>query len=358
MKAKLFLPLILLGVVICRSAAAYSLTPVFQDNVHQFTGVAISRTGRMFINFPRWEAPHQFDVVEVLPNGEVLPYPNAAWNSWTPGTDGSNHWVCVQAVYVDDQDKLWVVDPGSPDMKGVQDQGAKVVSIDLKTDHVLRVYDLTDLVGKKAYLNDIRVDTQTGTAYLTESAIGGLVVLDTKEARARLVLRKHYSVKADPSHVLTIDGQELKRQGKPFRGNSDGIALSPDCQWLYYKSLSDTRLYRIRTADLRNDTLTESDLEKRVDDLGANFTTSDGMIFDRANNLYLSDAEHNQIVRVTPQLKLSVMVHDQRLLWPDTFAWSTQGELYVTCSQIQKMPWCHGGKSTRTSPYTIYRISR
>lgn len=129
---------------------ADSLTPVFQDNVHQFTGIAISHSGRMFINFPRWEEPHQYDVIEVLSNGAVRPYPDAGWNSWSKGVNGSNHWVCVQAVYVDDHDTLWVVDPGSPGMKGVQDHGAKVVSIDLKTDSVRRVYDLTDLAGKKA----------------------------------------------------------------------------------------------------------------------------------------------------------------------------------------------------------------
>jgi len=200
------------------------------------------------------------------------------------------------------------------------------------------------------------VDTQNGTAYLTESAIGGIVVLNIESGEARLVLRKHSSVEADTSHVLTIDGQEVKRNGKPFRGNSDGIALSPDRQWLYYKSLSDTRLYRIPTEDLRNDTLTGKELEKKVVDLGSNFTTSDGMIFDQRNNLYLSDAEHDQIVQVTPQMKLNVIVQDKRLLWPDTFAWSTNGDLYVTCSQIQNMPWCHKGKSTRTTPYTVYKL--
>jgi hypothetical protein len=33
----------------CR-AADLSLVSVFQDNTHQFTGVALSKTGRMFVN--------------------------------------------------------------------------------------------------------------------------------------------------------------------------------------------------------------------------------------------------------------------------------------------------------------------
>jgi sugar lactone lactonase YvrE len=262
----------------------------------------------------------------------------------------------VQAVYVDDNDELWVVDPGAPEMKKVAGDSAKLVSIDLETDHVARIYNLTKIVGTSSYLNDVRVDTQTKTAYLTESKNGGIVVIDLESGAARLMLSKHYSVKSDPNHKLIVDGAELMRDDKPFKGNSDGIALTRGHQWLYYKPLSDTKLYRIRTEDLCNANLSERELEKKVEDLGANFTTSDGMIFDRKGNLYLSDSEHDSITLVTPEMKLQTIEHDPRLIWPDTFAWSPDGSLYVTCSQIQNMPWCHGGKSTRTTPYMIYRL--
>jgi hypothetical protein len=159
------------------SVFAAQITAVFQNDVHQFTGVAISKRGRMFVNFPRWQEPHQYDLVKVLTNNEVRPYPDANWNRWAKGTAGSNHWVCVQAVYVDDRDRLWVVDPAAPEMKKVQDNGAKVVTIDLNTDSVWRTYNLTSLVSKNSYLKDIRVDCDSGTAYLTESKNGGIVVL-------------------------------------------------------------------------------------------------------------------------------------------------------------------------------------
>jgi sugar lactone lactonase YvrE len=354
MKFKLSLLLLLAGVLAKVHAA--EITPVFQDNDHQFTGVAISKTGRMFVNYPRWQDPHQYDVVEVLSNGAVRPFPDPDWNNWTAGASGSNKWICVQAVYADDMDHLWIVDPAAPEMKKVQGNGAKLVSIDLPDDHVARVYNLTQVVGKSSYLNDVRVDTQNKTAYLTESKNGGLVVVNLESGRARLVLAHHYSVKTDPNHKLIVNGAELMRNGKPFKGNSDGIALSPDRQWLYYKSLSDTKLYRVRTADLRNADLGSSELAAKVEDLGANFTTSDGMIFDQAGNLYLSDNEHGAIARVTPDLKLKVIAHDPRLIWPDTFSWSPDGWLYVTCSQIQNMPWSHAGQSTLTTPYTIYKL--
>jgi sugar lactone lactonase YvrE len=332
------------------------LVSVYQDNLSQFTGVALSKTGRMFINYPRWQGPHEYDVAEVSSNGIARPYPDKDWNSWEKGQGGSNKWVCAQAVYVDDQDQLWIVDPGAPEMENVEDDGAKLVKIDLTSNRVDRIYNLTALAGKDSYLNDVRVDTTNNIAYLTESKQGGIVVLDTKSGNARMVLRRESPVLADPTHKFIVGGGELQRNGKPMRGNSDGIALSPDGQWLYFKPLSDTKLYRIRTSDLRDALATGADVQNKVKDLGANYSTSDGMIFDKSGNLYLSDMEHDAIMRVTPELKLQVVVHDDRLIWPDTFAWATDGWLYVTCSQIQNMAWSHNGRSTRTTPYAIYKL--
>jgi sugar lactone lactonase YvrE len=351
---------VLLTLIFCLTGlfarADAELEQVYQDNLSQFTGVAVSKTGRMFVSYPRWQGPHDSDVVEVQSNGIARPFPDKDWNSWEKNQSGSNKWVCVQAVYVDDKDQLWVVDPAAPEMESVQGNGAKLVRIDLNNNRVVRTYNLSELAGKNSYLNDVRVDTVSNIAYLTESKEGGIVVLNTDTGNARMVLRRQAPVLADPNHPLTIGGSELQRNGKPMKVNSDGIALSPDRQWLYFKPLSDTKLYRIHTADLRDALVTGADVEKKAEDLGSNFTCSDGMIFDQRGNLYLSDMEHDAIVQVTPARKLQVVAHDKRLIWPDTFAWSPDGALYVTCSQIQNMPWSHNGRSTRTTPYAIYKL--
>jgi sugar lactone lactonase YvrE len=352
----LFLILSLCFAAFFTRAGESQLEPVFQDNLSQFTGVALSKTGRMFVNYPRWQGPHDSDVVEVQSNGIAQPYPDKDWNSWDKSQSGSNKWVCVQAVYVDDKDQLWVVDPAAPEMESVEGNGAKLVRIDLNSNRVVRIYNLTELAGKNSYLNDVRVDTVSNIAYLTESKEGGIVVLNTDTGNARMVLRKDPSVLADPNHPLMIGGAELQRNGKPMKVNSDGIALSPDRQWLYFKSLSDTKLYRIRTTDLQDALVTGADVAKKVEDFGPNFTCSDGMTFDQRGNLYLSDMEHDAIMQVTPALKLQIVAHDKRLIWPDTFAWSADGWLYVSCSQIQNMPWSHNGRSARTTPYAIYKL--
>src|SRR5690349_16141112 len=85
------------------------LITVFKDDTFQLTGVAISPQGRLFTNYPLWSEIYKYAVVEV--NGESnepkqeahwmnkLPYPNLYMNSWQPGENGKEKWVCVQAVY-------------------------------------------------------------------------------------------------------------------------------------------------------------------------------------------------------------------------------------------------------------------
>jgi len=100
------------------ASANDSLELVYSDSMYELTGIAVSRTGRMFTNYPLWNQPHKYDVGEITSLNQVSPYPNLWWNSWHNGEEGSFKWVCVQAVYIDDEDKLWV-DPASPFMKGV-----------------------------------------------------------------------------------------------------------------------------------------------------------------------------------------------------------------------------------------------
>src|SRR5262249_46695333 len=65
------------------------LEQVFADPQYQLTGVAISAKGRLFVNYPIWSPVHKYCVVEVLPGGQVKPYPNEEMNSWKEGDDGT-----------------------------------------------------------------------------------------------------------------------------------------------------------------------------------------------------------------------------------------------------------------------------
>ena len=276
-------------------------------------------------------------------------------NSWTEGDSGMNKWVCVQAVYVDANNNLWVVDPASPFQRGVFLNSQKLVEINLSSNSVTRVYSLDGATDDQSYINEVRVDVTNHVAYLSNSSEGGIVVVDLATGNARQVLQGNSSVIADQTYILTIDGQQINKGGSPFYVNSDGLALTPDNSYLYYKPLSDHNLYRIPTADLRDTTLDPNVLGARVENLGT-YTSTDGMIFDQAGNLYLGDLEQHRIVKLDQNLKLTTVVQDSRLIWPDSYAISTDGYLYISCSQINLGPDFNNGISKRTTPYTIYRI--
>jgi sugar lactone lactonase YvrE len=333
-----------------------TLELLFSDDTYQLTGVAISRQGRLFTNYPLWPGPHKYSLVEVLANNEVKPYPNEEMNSWKEGDDGKNKWVCVQAVYIDDTDAMWVVDPACPFMEKVYDNSHKLVKINLQTNEIEKVYFFEGVAREKSYINDVRVDTKRGFAYLTNSNEGGILVVDLNSGKIKQVLQNHYSVKSDPAFKFIIDGKEFSKKGEPAKMHSDGIALTPDGLYLYYKPLTDNKLYRIKTEYLRNDILSAEEIEKEVEDLGA-FITTDGMACDSKGNLYLGDLQQSSIVQITPQLNMQTVIKDDKLIWPDSYSISDDNYLYISCSQIQKQPDYNEGENKRTSPYTIYRMT-
>jgi sugar lactone lactonase YvrE len=144
------------------------------------------------------------------------------------------------------------------------------------------------------------------------------------------------------------------KEGKPVKINSDGIALTPDRNWVYYKPLTDDKLYRIKTEFLRDWNLDDAALAGKVEDLGR-FASTDGMIFDKAGNLYIGDPQTYRIIRISPELKMTTLVQDDRLIWPDSYS-IADGYLYISCSQIHRQPEYNNGVNKRTSPYTVYRM--
>ncbi len=136
-------------------------------------GVTVSHTGRIFVNFARWGDDIPFTVAELI-NGKAVAYPNEAINDW-PGrklpnpnafTDASvdqTHFVSVQSVVVDPDDRLWVLDTGAPKLKNIVPDGPKLVAIDLHTNKVVKTILITsEACGTNCYLNDVRFDLRVG----------------------------------------------------------------------------------------------------------------------------------------------------------------------------------------------------
>jgi len=308
-----------------------------------WTGVAVSQEGRIFVNFPRWSPEVDVSVVELLPTSEVKPYPDEEWNRWSPDLLPQEHFICVQSVYIDAENFLWILDPANPLLQGVVEGGAKLLKVDLATGKMVqKIFFDNEIAPSSSYLNDIRVDVKHQFAYLTDSGLGAIIVVDLNSGKARRLLDNHPSTKAEDI-TLTVEGIPLK-----IRVHSDGLALNPERSYLYYQALSGRTLYRVETKYLKDPGLTAAQIGELVEfvtESGA----SDAIEFDHKGNLYLTSLEYNAIRRLTPAGIIETVVKDSSLKWPDSFSIPPEGAIYVTTSQL------HLGAAV-TEPYKIFKI--
>ena len=325
---------------------------------HQVTGVTVSENGRIFVNLPRWTEDSEVSVAELKPDGSLVPYPDPAWNGWrnakrdelTP----SGHWVCVQSVVADKQGNLWVIDPGAPAQAQVVPGAPKLVKVDLATNQPVQVFSFDEsLAPQGSYLNDVRLSPDGGFAYITDSGTrGAIVVVNLKTGKARRTLDGHPSTQAEKGVKVKADGKPLARpDGRGVEFSADGIALSADGQYLYWQAVKGTTLYRVPTAALQ--TASPEELGSKVETVGKN-GPADGLLMDAQGKLYVSSVEENAVkVREADQLK--VLVQDDDLRWPDTFAQGPDGTVYVTDSRIPDMNWFDPkqGPALKT---TLYRL--
>ena len=327
----------------------------------QVTGVAVSEGGRVFVCFPLWDPEnYQGAVAEVLPDGSVKPYPDVLWNAWRPGSDDSagSRFVCVQSVVADGSGGLWVLDPAAPGFEGPVAGGAKLVHFDLSDDSPQRVYLFdADTAPPGSYLNDVRIDRRRGFAYITDSGLGAIVVVNLATGEARRVLDDHLSTAADPQITLLIGGRPWRGpNGRTPQIHADGIALSPDGDWLYYHALTGYHSFRVPTALLRDRGLPSEALGNAVENLGPDDIT-DGMLMDAHGYLYLTALQRNAIlVRTVRSNQLTRLVSDERLDWPDSLAMGPDGALYITTSQIHLTAPFNGGRSRLEGPYALWRL--
>lgn len=323
----------------------------------QITGVALSPNGRMFVNHPNWREPHTVSVVEVLPDGSTRPFPNEAWN--TPdATNPGETFVCVQSVVADRRDYLWILDPASPRFSGVVPGGAKLVRVNLADGQVVSVFRFDESIAPTdSYLNDVRIDTDRGFAYITDSGRPGLVVLNFHDGTARRVLDGHPAVSADPFVNLTADGEPLVRNGEPMTVHADGIALSRDGNALFWQALTGRTLYAIDTAVLRDDSADDERIAGAVR-IVAPTSASDGMEIDRFGNVYLTDFEHDaiQVFNTGFDNTSSILVRSDLLVWPDALAWGPRGDLYVSTSQIHRTDAFSPDGSMPSTPYRVLKL--
>ncbi len=341
------------------------LQQVFAFHDAMPTGVTVSETGRIFVNFPRWGDEVPFTVAEIR-DGNVQAWPNAQINKEDP-KDPAKGLISVQSVVADGQGRVWLLDTAAPGFAAPKPGGAKLVAVDLASNKVVKTLVFpANVILASTYVNDMRFDFRTGkegTVYVTDSSVSGpgaIIVMDIATGKATRRLSGAKSTSVDPSFIPVVEGQALMTKGADGKKKapgvaSDGIALSPDGQTLYFSPLSSRHLYSVPTRLLRDASVSEKALDAAVQDLGEK-GASDGLESDANGAVYATDYEHNGIRKRLADGTWQTIVHDPRVLWPDTLSIGPDGYLYFTANQLHRQAGFQEGKDLRQKPYSLLRV--
>ena len=332
------------------------------------TGVTVANDGRIFVNFPKWGDNVDYTVAEVK-DGKTVPYPSADINRYKNGDDQSDKLVSVQSVVVDPSGtRLWILDTGSIGFGTTSLGGPKLIGVDLNTNRVIKkIVFPTDVAFPTTYLNDVRFDLHRGgegMAFITDSTSSGpngIIVVDLATGKNWRRLNDHPSTKPDPEFVPVVEGEILQMRipGQPparFAVGSDGIAISPDGKTLYYSLLTSRHLYSVSVDALSDQSRSDAEVAATVKDLGEKGGAGDGLESDAQGRVYLSDYEHNAIRRRSSNREIETLVHDPRVLWPDTLSLAANGYLYFTANQVERQSVFHNGQDLRQKPYVLFRV--
>ncbi len=314
-------------------------------------GVATSDAdGRAFVSFSHPEGGQGVKVGAVQPDGSVAAYPDLTWNRFKVGDDPRHTFVSANALRFGPDGLLYVVDTGTQGTgtKPVPG-GPKIVVIDTAANRVVRTIPMDGVCHPDSFIDDVRFHGPR--AYVTDAGSPGLIVLDLASGTGRRVLDGDPSTTAQrPAYA---QGKVLlKMDGTPFQFHADQLEVSPDGRWFYYQPACG-RLSRIETRYLDDPATT--DLPEHVGRFYDTPTTG-GTCIDAAGNIYVSDVDHQRVIRLTPDAKASVVIQDPRLIWGDAMWIDKGGDLLIPAAQLNHTAPFAGGIPSVTYPVIVYRL--
>ena len=306
--------------------------------------LAVTSDGRVFFNYHP-EARPEMKVAEWV-DGQAEPFPHASFDLFeTPFS-----------LRVDRQGRLWTLDTGFHGLKH-----PRLLAFGVGSRKLLHRWDIPrDVAGFGSYVQDFQVSPDGKHVFLADIGIlsrrPGLIVYDVERSVGRRVLTRDPSV-MDKPFLIDAKGTRMILLGGLYAMHPavDSIGIDAAGEWLYYGAMSGERLYRVRTSDLLDESLSPSQLSARVEDYGPK-PQSDGISLDSAGNVYLCDVEHGALSILTPSRELRTLVRDPRWRWPDGLSFGAGDWLYVTDSALPEILFKSKKHMREQAPYFIWRL--
>jgi sugar lactone lactonase YvrE len=306
---------------------------------------AVSADGRVFYTIHPESRPAGAKLLEWV-DGAPKPFPS---------DEAQSLFETPLGVVVDRQNRLWLIDHGNH-ATGV----ARLFAFDLTTGALVHDHVFDSSVAQLgSFLQDLQVDSTGKHVFIADVSFWrknpGLVVYDVEANRARRVLDSDPSVSAqdwlirNPTKDMVFFGVVVLKPGV------DGIAIDRNDEWVYYGAMTHDTMYRIKVADLLDDSLSQGALAARVEAVGPK-PLNDGLSTDNAGNLLITDVEHNAVIRMKPDGELTTLVRDNRIRWADALSYGPDGWLYVADSAIPDQMLRTKAHIEANSPYHIFRF--
>ena len=318
--------------------------------------ITVTPDGQVIFSLHQHFEP-QLRVAALATDGEIEPFPNEHWNAGDePGRLALDSVLGIQS---DTRGVVWMLDNGMRN-----DITPKLVAWDTRADRLHRIIHLPPpLVPQDQFVNDLAVDRTHDHIYIADPAGGenaAILVVDLETGYVRRVLEGDRSVVPEDIDML-FDGRPaeiLDEDGETFRPRVgvNPFAVDADNEWLYYGPMTGESMYRIRTADLRDPDLDDSQLSARVERY-ADKPIGDGISVDNAGNIYISAITDNAIGVIRTDRTYEVLFEDDELLlWPDAFSYGPDGKMYVVANQLHLGPVLNAGEDETSPPYYIFRF--
>ena len=245
----------------------------------------------------------------------------------------------------DSKGNIWLIDDGKrAGTDSIPEGAAKVVGFTSDGNVLASVPISSPVLRQDMHLNDLRIDLKhgkKGMAYITNSSFGttpSLVVVDIATGQAREVLAGHYSTAIQEGYVAFLEGEARayhKENVTLPSGGANGIALVGNR--LYWTPITGRGLYSISTDSLSDFNIPEADLEHSVRYEGDR-PACDGLAEDADGTFH-------------------TLIQSPLLGWPDGMFVTSDGWLYVTLGQWNRLPGFNGGKDLRKPPYYVVRLN-